>query len=239
MEKNKIARLNFKPTYFYLLILFFFACDNEKAVPDLSGWGYEYFPLERNGYRIYDVSIIDYSILGNIDSSSYLLKEVVSDSFLTLDNEYAYILSRYKKGNSDAEWELDSVWTAIRDKEKAVVKENNVPFVKIVFPIGENKQWDGNKMNTVGEEKYFMTGIGQAYKIGDKVYPETMVIVQKDNPDTLLVRERKFEIYGKNIGLIYKENIHLNYCDELDCIGEGKIESGTKYKQELITHGKE
>jgi hypothetical protein len=228
------------PGYIYgIVILFLFSCDTEKNFPDKSDWGLEYFPLVGNSYRIYDVSIIDYSILGDIDSASYSLKEVVSDSFLNLNNEYSYVLSRYKKSKPESEWVLDSIWTANRNQEKIVVTENNVPFIKLVFPVRENKQWDGNKMNALVEEKYTMGNIGRGFQSGLVNHPATITIIQTDNPDTLLVREKKWEVYGKDVGLIYKENINIKYCSELTCIGEGKIVSGNKYRQELVAYGKD
>jgi hypothetical protein len=216
-----------------------FACDTEKVVPEKSGWGLDYFPLEGNSYRIYDVCIIDYSILGEIDSVSYLLKEVVSDSFLNLNNEYAFVLSRYKKDTPESDWKLDSVWTATKNEEKVVVTENNVPFVKLVFPVQENKQWDGNRMNILEEEKYKMGKIGSGFHLSSINYPATVTVTQMDNPDTILVRDKRLEIYGKNIGLIFKEKIQIKYCSELACIGEGIISSGNKYRQELLQYGKE
>jgi hypothetical protein len=224
---------------FGFMALFFFSCDIEKNVPGTSGWGQEYFPLEGNSYRIYDVNKIDYSILGNIDSARYYLKEVVSDSFLNLNNEYSYVLGRYKKSGLESEWALDSVWTATRYQGKVVVTENNVPYIKLVFPVLENKKWDGNMMNGFDEEKYTMGNIGRAFTSGKVNHPATLSILQKDNPDTLLVREKKWEVYGKNIGLIYKEIINVRYCSELSCIGEGIIVSGNKYRQELVEYGKD
>jgi hypothetical protein len=238
-RKSSIEQ-NFKSVYFlFCFIILLGACDVEKTVPDVSTWGKEYFPLERNSYRIYNVSIISYSILGEAESTNYQLKEVVSDSFLNLKNEYTFILNRYKKSASELEWKLDSVWTASMDNHKIVVAENNVPFVKMVFPVLENKQWNGNVMNANEEEKYRMSSVGNGFMIGDTNFENTITVLQMDNPDTILIRDKRWEIYAKNIGLIYKEKIQLKYCSELACIGEGKIDSGTKYRQELIEYGKE
>lgn len=225
--------------YIFSILFLIFSCDTEKSDPDKSGWGMDFFPLEGNSYKIYNVTNINYSIQGDVDTVNYLLKEVVADSFLNLNNEYTYLLNRYKKAEPDSDWMIDSVWTANKSEQSVVVTENNIPYVKLVFPIKEGKTWDGNKMNTLDAESYTMQNIGKEGFFAGVQYPTTLTVIHMDNPDTILIRDKRMEVFGKNIGLIYSEKIQINYCTELDCIGEGIIDSGSKFRQELIAHGKE
>lgn len=215
------------------------ACENRFVEPDASAMGYDYFPVGQGSYRIYRVKAAEYSILGEIVASDYFVKEVIADSALNLAGEYTYLLNRYIRQTENDEWRPDSVRTILMDRTRATVTENNVPFVKMVFPLRENKEWNGNAFNTRGEELYKMTSVGRGVEIGDVAYPHAVTIVQMDNPDTLLARDKRIEIYGKEIGLLYKETVQLNYCSDIDCIGEGIIESGFTYSMELVDYGKE
>lgn len=235
LNENRITG----PLSIFIFIFLFFACETDSLQPDKSGWGYEYYPLETNSYRIYSVRQIDYSLSRETDTSDYQLKEVAADSFLSLSNEYSFFLKRFIKDPIGEEWILDSVWTVEKNAERVVATENNMPYIKMVFPAREGKQWDGNRMNVLGEQEYTMNRVGAETVLTSGRFDQTINVLQWDNPDTILVREKAFEIYAKNIGLIYKETVQLKYCAEMECIGEGIIESGKKYKQELVDYGKE
>ena len=69
--------------------------------------------------------------------------------------------------------------------------------------------------------------------------PETVTVVQEDNQDFTVNLVRRFEIYGRHIGVVYKEEIDLSYCTDEDCIGQQVIESGSELRQSLVEYGQE
>ena len=64
-------------------------------------------------------------------------------------------------------------------------------------------------------------------------------MIQEDNDDFTVNLIRRFEIYGQDIGLVYKEEIDLRYCTEQECIGQQIIESGQELRQSLLEYGQE
>lgn len=213
-------------------------CHTDPIQPDPAALGYDYYPLEKGGYRIYNVHQIDYTLSGEADTIDYMLKETVADSFLNLGGDYSFYLKRFKKNSSEEEWKADSVWTIQKNNERVVTTENNVSYIKMVFPVREGKKWDGNRLNTLGNQEYRMA-IGGEEAIGEEDLKPILTVLHRDNPDTILVRQKAYEVYAKNKGLIYKEIIDLEYCCEEECIGMEVIEAGRKYKQELLEYGKE
>lgn len=215
--------------------LLFSCSDTLEPIDDIVG--YDYFPLEIGDYRIYQVRKITYSLLFPVDTADYQLKELVADTFAT-QNELNYVLHRFSRDSSGDPWQLDSVWTARRTQNHAIVVENNVPFVKIVFPISLNKVWDGNLFNSSLPDEYEITDIGGSMVTPAGTFTGNMTIFENNDPDTLIFQDIRQSVYGPDVGLIYKNLSILNFCNtDPACLGI--LESGTRFEQILTDYGKE
>lgn len=208
------------------------------AEPNDSRLGFTFFPLQSGSYNVYEVEKTEYKFSGEIEVTSFLLKEAVVDSFPNDDESYTYVLHRSTKSNS-SDWKLDSVWSARKSNHQAIVVENNVPYVKMVFPFKEKTTWDGNRFNTKEEELYTMEQVNQPLTINNQTFDKAVTIIQKDNQDSIIFLERRKEIYAQEVGLIYKESAAIKYCAQAHCIGNNVIDSGVLYKQTIVESGKE
>jgi len=212
------------------------AC-NESQEPDPLATGQRYFPLEIGDYRTYQVNRITFSTLNPTDTATYQLKEVVADSF-HVQQDPVFVLHRFSRDTTEDSWQLDSVWTARRDQNHAIVVENNIPFVKIVFPIRLDKIWDGNLFNTLPEDEYQITEMDGQLEVPAGDFTSLLTIFENNDPDTLIAQDIRQSVYAPEIGLIYKKSSILNYCNtDPDCLG--MLEFGTKFEQTLIEYGKE
>lgn len=223
---------------FLLSCLLLIGCQTTTLDPADVRLGFNYFPLETGQYRLYDVEDIRYKITGEIDTVRLQMKEVVADSFL-LNNTYSYVLERFSRKTSSNTWQLDSVWSVRKNARNVIVTESNVPYVKLVFPVQEGKVWNGNAYNTNGDEMYKMSNIDEQFSAGETSYENTLTVTHFDNNDIIISLDRRMEVFGRDIGLVYKETLQLEYCTEVNCIGEGIIEIGKKYRQRLVDYGKE
>jgi hypothetical protein len=126
-----------------------------------------------------------------------------------------------------------------------VVTENNVPFIKLIFPLRTDLQWDGNALNSRLEDIYELqpTSDELRHEIEspiDSLLNNSITVLQESSQDTTLAKVEVLETYAENIGLFYKKTIRLQYCNtDTACIGQGIIEAGRKFRQTLIEHGKE
>jgi len=218
---------------------FLSGCENSTSEITPEEMGYRFYPLEQGIYRDYKVQRIQYSVLGDQDTLDYFLKEQVADSFINQAGGISYKLKRYTRTSDTLMWKLDSVWTVTKSTTNVVVVENNVPFVKLIFPVMEKKQWDGNAFNIMSEELYTYEYAFQPIVIGEESYNSILKVIQQDNPDKIVMTDIRNEIYAENIGLIYKESIILHYCTDNECLGDMIIERGIDYRQQLIEYGKE
>ena len=220
-------------------------CESEYLTPGSERSGTDFFPIEVGQYRTYTVEEITFSFLEAPDTTRFFLKEVVADSFLNQANVPTYRLERFTRADENMNWHLDSVWTATKDTRRVVVTENNVPFIKLIFPLRTDLQWDGNALNSRLEDIYELqpTSDELRHEIEsplDSLLNNSITVLQESSQDTTLAKIDVLETYAENTGLFYKKSIRLQYCNtDTACIGQGIIEAGRKFKQTLIEHGKE
>ncbi|WP_416865812.1 MAG: hypothetical protein ACMVP2_26295 [Imperialibacter sp.] len=228
----------FKIPTLWVLLIASMGCQEETIVPDTSRLGADFFPMEKGLYWEYEVDLTTYNLLDSMPSH-YFLREVVADTFTDLSGSLSYRLERFSRETANVDWQLDSVWTARLSTTQAVRIENNVPFIKLTFPLAEGKEWNGNALNNRGEETYQVSGLGLALEVGDTTFENTLTILQREVLDTIVFQDVRREYFAKEIGLVKKEFIQLNYCSTEECFGQKIIDSGRKLYMELVAHGKE
>lgn len=233
--QNKIINL-FTLSFIAFYIL---GCNSETLEPDAERSGLSYFPLSIGLYKTYEIEQINYKVTGEVDTTRYQLKESVVDSFKNVNNNFTYILHRFSKYPDQEQWKLDSVWNARRTPRQAIVIENNIPFVKLIFPLKEMAEWDGNSSNALEEEAYTMIEVNKPFQWRELNYDQSTTVIQKDNQDSIIFLDQRKEVYAQDLGLIFKESVALKFCSQVQCIGKGEIESGTIYRQFIIDNGKE
>jgi hypothetical protein len=132
-SKNK-----YKPavaTIFIVFAIFIFSCkkDKEVIVIDL---GYNYFPDKKGTYVIYQVDSLFYNdFTSTIDTFQFQIKEKITENFNDLSNRVTQKIERFYRQNSTQDWLIKDVWFANRTSNTAEKVEENIRFVKIVFPL--------------------------------------------------------------------------------------------------------
>ena len=216
-----------------LFVLLLTACERIEETPSEFP-GPEYFPLQKGAFIIYKVDST--RIIQNVETNFlFELRVSVVDSFVNGEGNTTYILQREKRTNSSSPWKLAGTWSAWKSVSKAVLTEGNESFVKLQFPLAEGKSWDGNALNSLKGfdrcdgndcDEYVITALE----------PELTVTLGSDT-DILVRQDVRVEKYVRNVGLVYKESTVLEYCTAGACFGKQFVDSGVKYKQEMISSG--
>jgi len=215
------------------------ACSPGNLEPDSSRLGLEYFPLETGNYRVYEVKEITYNTQGK-DTFNYFIREKVLEPFENAEGGISYKIERSSRSSINDPWQQDSIWTARRDAQKAVVVENNIPLVKLVFPLREEKTWNGNVLTDREPDEYTMVNLRWAYDDSvENVYDKTVTVIQEENRDPVVQTNLRREVYAEYIGMIYKESIILNFCTVVGNCEIGDITTGRDFRMRLIEHGME
>ena len=196
-----------------VLICGIVSCKKDKLTdPDL---GYNYFPNQVGKYVIYDVDSFYYNdFTSHIDTFKFQLKEKIQSVFLDNQNRPTLRLERFVKYYNDTvayslmPWTFRNVWAENRTAATAEKVEENVRFIKLVFPVKKNKSLNGNVQNTNPEIDYSYSYVDQLKNIAGMTFDSTLEVVQQNNL-TLIAQKYSIEQYAKNVGLVYKKIIDV------------------------------
>ncbi len=240
--------------YIFLLLLsiILFSCEEaiEKRTDD--DLGYDFYPISLGSEWIYSSDSILYNKqTSSIDTFYGFIKESVVDTFTNEQEEKVFVIERYFKRNWDDLWEISDVWSTTVSDTQVKETEENLTFVKLVFPPDLGQSWEGNAfidMNTevvVGGETlvpykywdYRVSEIGATLNFGSQTYNDVLTVTQATDSSEIELRYA-LEKYAKNIGMVYQE---LKILENQDPNTQGltweeKAEKGYILKMRLLEY---
>ena len=217
--KNKI---------FFLILIINFSCDPEEY-SEVKSYQ-DYFPIEIQKEKKFLVTNIIHNSFGK-DTSSYYLKEIITESFIDLEGDTAYRIHRYWRNDTTQTYEIKDVWVVKKSENSIQQLEENIRFTKLIFPINKNSFWNGNAFNNLGYQEYSVQSIHTDFNLNNLTF-DSCVSINQNYKSNLLEYENSQEIYSLGLGLVYKEVIVIQ-------INNGNltdITQGNEYIQELIEY---
>ncbi|MGL4632385.1 MAG: hypothetical protein ACRCVT_14380 [Leadbetterella sp.] len=217
-----------------LFSIIFFSCSRDSVIPP-----YDYFPLELASYKIYDVEQYTYATGQQAKIRKYQRKESTVSSYLDENKNVVYRIEVSTRGNSLENWRLETIYTAQKTSNRALIFVNNTPKIKLILPVRIGLLWDSNELNFMPSEKTHYKEMLENYTIGDVTY-KPLVKTQVQDDSTLITKKKNIEMYAHKVGLVYKEDTDYAFCQQNpDCIGKGIVESGYSQIWRLREFGKE
>jgi hypothetical protein len=187
-----------------------------------------YFPLEKGKYVIYNV---DSTIWDDTNCVKiirrYQTMYTVVDTFTDGLGRMSYRLDvRIRKRATDP-WQQQSVMYATNTGQELELTYDELHFIKMVYPISENRTWEGNayidardpKLAYLGGWNYRYVNVDQEYDNGAVKYQNTVTVMQIDEsrndpetqPDDNATRTYGKEVFAKGIGMVYREFYYWTY----------------------------
>lgn len=233
-------------------VLFQSCGDGTEADP--IEFGYDYFPLEIGKYVEYDVDSVIYDISAGNNvvkrENSIQVREEVTDSFPDNEGRLVYRIERFERKNETEEWRVNDVWTAAVTDRQAERIEENLRFIKMVFPVSNNTNpWDGNKyidenlvISVAGESVFIFKNwlyeyreIGVPLEVNGLNFDDVVEVYQAADSNFIEMR-LSYEQYARGIGLVKREMKILDTQCIADCVGqtwEEKAEKGFIVRQKI------
>jgi len=208
-------------------ILVFSACSKNQVEVPLALPASDFFPLKMNSYWIYDALKIDIDApVDKFDTSRFELKVIIND-FDSLTQLYEFW--RYTRPDSLSEWVIFDIVSVDTNTIGIQSIEDNLRFLKLSDPIILDKTWDGNSFNILPAWDYSYTDISGRF---ENEYLEIKEVIRVDerNVVNLLQQEIAWEIYGKNVGLVFKH-------EEVLKLEANKVKTGHIIEYNLIKYG--
>lgn len=174
----------------------------------------EYYPVQVGNYWVYDVSETTFSnqfVEDARDSVTYQVRERIDTVFRDQTGELTYQLIRSRRSDASQPWGNDSIVTINKSNLDLRYTRDNLKTVRLVFPVKENKTWNGNAFNFRDPEEYAYTQVGQPFTLGDTTYQQTLRVVQDFN-DNLVELDDRHEVFALGVGMVYKRVIDFIYC---------------------------
>ncbi|MEO8150917.1 MAG: hypothetical protein ABI723_25005 [Bacteroidia bacterium] len=223
-----------------LLVAFFclaiFSCkkENNTEAPNL---GYTYFPVDVGHYIIYDVDSAQKSDWDHLEThSQYQIKEVIESVFTDNQGRPTLRIERYRKDSLFyPDWTIYNVWSANLTATTAERFENNIRYIKLIFPIQNGKTWNGNSMNTDEGEDYQYTGSHEHMTINNLTFDSVSTVLQVDDLSNFVTPKYKEEKYAAGVGLIYRKKMEFH--TQLDSVGKPDTLSYIIYTERIVDFG--
>lgn len=232
--------------YFILIGIVFYACkkDNNTIAP--IDFGKDYFPIQVGNYIVYDVDSTVYNDVTHIPTTyKYRIKEIITQAFTNDEGTTSYKLERYIKYYDSTKlydqipWQIKDVWTIIPYSNSIEKIEENIRYVKLIFPVKKDAQWNGNAKNTLGEKIYSYEYTDVAETVNNISFDKVTKVKQYEFR-SLITYQHELEKYAKGIGMIYKEITNVGSQTIIPNVPvENRIESGFIYKMQIVSWGKE
>jgi len=228
-----------------LLLTLLGACKKNK-VEDPPDLGYDYYPGKVGSYVIYDVDSTSYTQLPTIDTLyfKFQIKEKLDTLYTDNQGRPTLKIIRYRKNYNDTipysqmDWTFQDVWSANVTTTTAEVVEENIRFVKLIFPVKKSATWNGNAQNTIGQWDYKYTEIDNPATVGGISFDKTLKVTQKYFPSAISY-QNYYERYAKGVGMIYRIIEDYNYQDGSGNANPGHIYSGVYYEMRINSYGTE
>ncbi len=195
----------------FLIISIITASCNKTETTTTSD-NYNYFPTDSGRWVKYSVTEINIDEDMNMrDTIKYQLLYTWGGVYSSGQNNKAHILNRFIKTNKQTKWQPINRWYAEITENKIIQTEDNIKYIKILYPLQIGKIWNGNAFNNTDSTnvfEYTITDIDKLENINNTPYNEVLTISQryfKSEVEKYLYEEK----YAKNIGLVEKQQISI------------------------------
>lgn len=220
--------------YVLLILLSSISCHRktDNAVREL---GREYYNEKVGSWIVYKVDSLVLSDFNQqtqrIDTFNYQVKEVLAERFLNAVGNETNRIERFKRIHDTDEWKITNVWTTNINDVSFEKVEENARYVKMVFPVAENKFWNGNQYNLFPVWDYTYRNIKKPATVNGFVFNNSITVIQKDSSENNFIEKRfAMEIYASGIGMIYKQ------MDTVEV--QNNIKKGLYYRQSILDWSK-
>lgn len=216
----------------FLSLLMVSCSEIEETLMDV---GLDYQPLSVGNYWEYEVTEIVYFGESDVEESTFFYRDQITSDYFNEEGEQVFLYERKRSADRNSWLPMETFAHKI-NKGALVRNIGNRHTVPLIFPPVDGKEWNGNVYNADQEENYHLQVL-QHYTLGEMNYNDVIKVVQQEEDDRIILRDYRYEVFAKGIGLVESYYEVLNYCSRNDCLGQQIIESGRFVHFKLIQHG--
>jgi hypothetical protein len=184
-----------------------------------ANYQYNYYPIDSGHYIVYNVDSVNFSYDGinyTRDTVYYQMQALFGDTIHDLLDSVNFRVYYSRRADSNSSWGGPYGTYGLRTLTNLQAVENDIRFIKLIFPPQLNAKWNGNLY--VGTDpgdpndpyaiyqgwNYFYENCDTTISIGGQTY-NNCIIVSEVNNISLLNKTVRTEMYAPNVGMIYQE----------------------------------
>lgn len=191
-----------------------------------------YFSDKVGSYIIYQCDSIIYDDFNQtVDTNSFLIKEYFESTFIDNSGRSAIRIERWKKPADTLSWFLKDVWQCVKTDAQVEKVEEDVRFIKMVFPVRESIEWNGNALNSLTAQTLTFSEVHKPFTTGTLDFDSTITVVNTD-PENLVSELRTTEVFAANVGMVFKKYVDVKYV-----VPTSNIKSGVVFTMKAIEIG--
>lgn len=186
-------------------------CEKEiVSPPSVIPDGSVYASIEDGKYVIYRIdSLVRNDFTNKVDSFVYYLKETM---YLNGTNHAAsgtslFRLERFYSSRPDS-FANNIIWSGFRDINALVINEENIPVIKLNFPLSQGKTWNGNARNTRGSKIFSCVKLHESFLQNNMRFDSTAWVIQQADSN-LVSLDYEMEIYSTRCGMTKRMHLKL------------------------------
>lgn len=182
---------------YFILALFLYSCKKENYKS--FEIDYSFINLNCGHEIIYEVDSIHIDAEINVyDTIKYFIKERIDTFFYNYSKTKIYRIERYVLNNNI--WNLIDVCSCYLQNNRYVKIEENVPYIKLIFPVKEGVEWNGNALNNFEKQNYKIDSVTIVNNI------KICKVIHKYY-ETLIDKYYVYEKYTQNIGMTERTEV--------------------------------
>ncbi|HEY0677037.1 MAG TPA: hypothetical protein VGD17_02080 [Chitinophagaceae bacterium] len=213
----------------------------------------DYLQLQVGKYVIYRLDSMKFENLDTL-KSSYQAKDEIDGQMTDNLGRPSWRVVRYLRDVAGTQAWIPSVTYMVTSVKGTVeVIENNFRYLKLKEPINEGFSWKGNTyislyssdpdwdFRYLDDWDYLYENVGADFTTLAGSIPNTITVNQRDevlgiptDPMGYSEQNSSIEVYGKGIGLIYKNFLHMQYQPASG--GNPPYRIGYGIKMNMISH---
>jgi hypothetical protein len=187
-----------------------------------------YFPLQIGKYVIYNVdsTIWDDTMCVKI-IRRYQMMHTVVDTFTDARGRMSYRIDIRMRKKVEDPWMVEGVVQATNTGQELETAYSGLRFIKMIYPIAENRTWKGNSYIVTADSDYVYfndwtyryINVDQPFGNGLVTYNNTVTVMAIDEaindpypqPRENASRTYSKEVFAKGIGMVYREYYRWTY----------------------------
>lgn len=229
------THLMFKFTFLsFLLAAILVSCKDDDTLPTKAS---ALYPLEVGQYQIYDIKQVVYAVdVPDSTSTSWQERDVVDRVSQQSGSAVTYIVARYQRKSTEESWKKVKEYAVEKSPDKIIQTVDNTSVVPLIFPVRDKFTWNGNMYNSQDEQNFVYMLSKEPFSVDTKTFPNTTSVSERDET-SVINNYVSLKVYAPEVGLIFEENTAFEYCQNDDCIGSYKVESGSHRVKKINSWG--